>query len=81
MAVAVLALLEGYQSRRPLSDLELDMLPTMVRRCAHGLTLWHLQRFIEEPTARQQHRIAELQHRIGRLHGKDADIIRSVTGR
>jgi len=75
------ALLEGYQSRRPLSDLELDMLPTMVRRCAHGLTLWHLQRFIEDPTARQQHRISELQHRIGRLHAKDAEVIRSVTGR
>ena len=75
------ALLEGYQSMRPLSDLELDMLPTMVRWCAHGLTLWHLQRFIEDPTARQQHRISELQHLIGRLHAKDAEVIRSVTGR
>ncbi len=75
------ALLEGYQSRRQLTGLELDVLPTMVRWCAHGMTLWHLQHFIEVPTVRQQRRIAELQHLIGQLHGKDADIIRSVTGR
>ncbi|MBT6967922.1 MAG: phosphotransferase [Planctomycetes bacterium] len=73
--------LEGYQARRQLSDLEVDVLPTMVRWCAHGMTLWHLQRFIEDPTARQQRRISELQRLIERLHGKDADVIRSATGK
>jgi hypothetical protein len=45
------------------------------------MTLWHLQRFIEDPTARQQRRISELQRLIERLHGKDADVIRSATGK
>ena len=40
-----------------------------------------VKRFREAFSAFQQHRISELQHRIGRLHAKDAEVIRSVTGR
>ncbi len=73
------ALLEGYQSRRTLTPLEVESLPMMVRWCAHGMTFWHLQKYIQNPTDRQKRRIAELQLLIQRLHGEDSDIIRSAT--
>jgi len=73
------ALLEGYQTRRTLTPLEVESLPMMVRWCAHGMTFWHLQKYIQNPTDRQQRRIAELQLFIQRLHGEDSDIIRSAT--
>jgi len=72
------ALLEGYQSRRTLTPLEVESLPMMVRWCAHGMTFWHLQKYIQNPTDRQQRRISELQLMIQRLHGEDSDIIRSA---
>ncbi|MEO2148552.1 MAG: homoserine kinase [bacterium] len=73
------ALLEGYQSRRTLTPLEVESLPMMVRWCAHGMTFWHLQKYIQNPTDRQKRRISELQLMIQRLHGEDSDIIRSAT--
>ncbi len=73
------ALLEGYQSRRTLTPLEVESLPMMVRWCAHGMTFWHLQKYIQNPTDRQKRRITELQLLIQRLHGEDSDIIRSAT--
>ncbi len=73
------ALLEGYQSRRTLTPLEVESLPMMVRWCAHGMTFWHLQKYIQNPTDRQKRRIGELQLLIQRLHGEDSDIIRSAT--
>ncbi len=73
------ALLEGYQSRRTLTPLEVESLPMMVRWCAHGMTFWHLQKYIQNPTDRQKRRISELQLMIQRLHREDSDIIRSAT--
>ena len=73
------ALLEGYQTKRTLTPLELDSLPMMVRWCAHGMTFWHLQKYIQNPTGRQQRRINELQRWIERLHGEDSETIRSAT--
>jgi homoserine kinase type II len=72
------ALLEGYQSRRTLTPLEMESLPMMVRWCAHGMTFWHLQKYIQNPTDRQQRRISELQLMIQRLHGEDGQKIKAA---
>ena len=73
------ALLEGYQTQRTLTPLEIESLPMMVRWCAHGMTFWHLKYFIHNPTERQHRRITELQQLIQGLHHEDSDIILAAT--
>jgi hypothetical protein len=50
----------------------------MVRWCAHGMTFWHLQKYIQNPTDRQKRRISELQLMIQRLHGEDGQKIKAA---
>jgi hypothetical protein len=56
----------------------MESLPMMVRWCAHGMTFWHLQKYIQNPTDRQKRRISELQLMIQRLHGEDGQKIKAA---
>ncbi len=59
--------ISNYNKVRPLSQIELDLLPIYIQWTAHGMVSWHLQRLIERNNDRQLARAIELVERVKRI--------------
>ncbi len=53
-----------YNKVRPISKIELDLLPIYIQWTAHGMVFWHLQHLIESKHDRQLARTIELMERV-----------------
>ena len=56
--------ISNYNKVRPISKIELDLLPIYIQWTAHGMVFWHLQRLIEREHDRQLARTIELMERV-----------------
>lgn len=56
--------ISNYNKIRPISKIELDLLPIYIQWTAHGMVSWHLQRLMECKHNRQLARTIELMERV-----------------
>ena len=58
------AFLEAYAERRPLSDAEIELLPTYLQWCPFTLMGWHLRQLLRRPDWRNEKRATEHARRV-----------------
>ena len=56
--------IENYNNVRPLSKIEMELIPIYIKWTAHGMVSWHLQRLMERRYDRQLARTIELMERV-----------------
>ena len=58
---------QSYHLVRPLSQMEMELLPFYIQWTAHGMVSWHLQHLLEREYDRQLDRTNELISRVKKI--------------
>lgn len=78
-SVLLEAFLEGYNSRRNMTDAEWQVLPIYMQWGSHGMLSWHLRNeLINVPNQVQYNRVLELMKRTQWMRSNEKQILKSV---